>query len=92
MATQVINDLLGFHDCADGDVEAGNGHFRLVCISDSDQQRLNLRAVLREAAHDLDAAQARIQRLEAALKSVSDQSGLERFMGWSVAAIQKLAA
>lgn len=46
----LADELLGWHDCADGDVDAGNGHFRLVTISDPDQQRRNLRATLRDAA------------------------------------------
>lgn len=46
----LASELEAFHDCADGDVAAGNGHFRLECLSESNQQRLNLRAVLREAA------------------------------------------
>lgn len=49
----LADELDGWHDCADGDVSAGNGHFRLQCVSDSDQQRLNLRATLREAAKAL---------------------------------------
>jgi len=46
----LASELEAFHDCADGHVFAGNGHFRLQCSSESEQQRLNLRAVLREAA------------------------------------------
>lgn len=47
---KIADELDGWHDCADGDVSAGNGHFRVVCESDSEQQRLNLRATLREAS------------------------------------------
>lgn len=46
----LADELDGWHDCADGDVHAGNGHFRLVCVQDSEQQRLNLRATLRETS------------------------------------------
>lgn len=46
----LVQELLAFHDCADGNIENGNGHFRLVCISDSDKQRLALRSVLRDSA------------------------------------------
>jgi hypothetical protein len=46
----LASELEAFHDCADGDVCAGNGHFKLQCSSDSEQKRLNLRAVLRGAA------------------------------------------
>lgn len=49
----LATEIMDWHDCADGDVDAGNGHFRLVCLNDSEQQRLNLRAVLREAASTL---------------------------------------
>ena len=49
----LATEIMDWHDCADGDVDAGNGHFRLVCLNDSEQQRLNLRAVLREAASAL---------------------------------------
>jgi len=49
----LADELMNFHDCADGDVDAGNGHFRLVTISDANQQRLNLRLVLRESAEAL---------------------------------------
>jgi hypothetical protein len=47
---KIADELDGWHDCADGDVSTGNGHFRVVCESDSEQQRLNLRATLREAS------------------------------------------
>jgi hypothetical protein len=62
MAYDIVKELRAFHDCADGDVSGGNGHFRLQCTSDADQQRLNLRAVLREAA-------ARLEELETGLPS-----------------------
>jgi len=53
---RLADELDDWHDCADGDVSAGNGHFRVVCENDSEQQRINLRATLREAAETLRAA------------------------------------
>lgn len=57
---RLADELDDWHDCADGDVSAGNGHFRVVCENDSEQQRLNLRATLREAAEVLRSASVKV--------------------------------
>ncbi len=72
---RLADELDGWHDCADGDVAAGNGHFRVVCESDSEQQRLNLRATLREAAETLRAASVKAGEVKVKALEWSEHKG-----------------